>query len=184
MKLYQLHSEINLIFETIELTSDTIFPYIRKKWETVNRRISPFNWTPSTFASGIRRNLVESISPDIQQFIEKLTQLDSKRKIKIGDSFSVLVFEIGYGWKEIAVSGFISPKIVSKINCSPSGKIYTIEFDDGAQFPRYPPADFERRPVEYAIYFPSKIKAETALTFMIMSTPLSWEIIIDPELNT
>jgi hypothetical protein len=168
--------EIALKFKTIELPKDKIAAYAKDYFESygIEKPHQKFISNVKSFSSN---KLIESKeNREIQDFLKALTRLDTKKKIKVGDKFAVLSFEINFAWREIDVSGFIDPKEVADIKLHSDGTINYIKFTDGDRYPRLVQATHNNRPIIQAAYFDDKNKAEKALTYLNMIVPEDWEI--------
>lgn len=180
-----INNEYKLVFETTELEQSQILSYYKERQRLCDR--SPGDnmyFSPGIFSSGIRRSVTESVeNNEVKPFIDRLLSYDTAKTIKVGDYFSALEVEIGFGWKEIDVTGFVEPKQVTKINLSIGGKIKNIEFSDGTVYPRQTPATYSGKPVVYGIYFNTVSEINSALTMLKLSTPNGWDLTIDSSLS-
>ena len=165
---------VPLIFKTLNLKNSQIAEYTKKYFECHN-----IDQPHGKFISNIKRfsKINESTeTKDIAPFINMLQQVDSKKKIKIGDKFAVLEFEIIFAHKEITGRGFITPKEVEEIKLHNDGKINYIKFTDGDRYPRLTHAHYEGKPITYAAYFTNKDHAQQALSAIIMTIPDEWDL--------
>lgn len=177
---------IPLIFTNTDLIESQINPFLRERYKVNPDRITSSYFpqkTQSSIKQFIKPNINESAEHrEISSFITKIQNLDYKRNIKIGDTFSVLEFEIRYIFREIDVSGSTKPKTVSNIIMH-QGKINYIEFDDGDRYPRLPNASYAGKPLVYAAYFKSESESRNALTMLSLAVPGGWDINIDASLS-
>jgi hypothetical protein len=168
--------EIELKFKTIELSNDNIVSYAKNYFESNNIE-APYQKFISNVKLLSNPKLIESTeNAEIQEFLKALTRLDTKKKIKVGDKFAVLAFEIRFAWREIDALGFTEPKEVADIKLHSDGTINYIKFTDGDRYPRLIPATRDNKPIVQAVYFDDKNKAEKALTYLTMIMPDNWEI--------
>ena len=166
--------DVSLIFKTLDLKNSQIEEYTKKYFECYN-----IDQPHGKFISNIKRlsKINESTeTTEIASFINMLHQIDSKKKIKIGDKFAVLEFEIIFAYKEINGRGFVTPKEVEEIKLHSDGKINYIKFTDGDRYPRLTPAHYEGKPVTYAAYFANKNYAQQALSAIILAVPDEWDL--------
>lgn len=167
---------IALTFTTLALQENQINSYAKKYFESHNIQ-KPYQ----KFISNVKRlgtpKLIESKeAEEIHHFIQALANVDSKKKIKIGDTFAVLGFEIIFAWREVGVFGFTEPKQVADIKLHSDGTITYIKFTDGDRYPRLVKATHNNKPIIQAVYFDNKNSAEKALTYLRMITPDNWDI--------
>jgi hypothetical protein len=168
--------EITLTFKTIELSNDNIVSYAKNYFESNNIE-APYQKFISNVKLLSNPKLIESTeNAEIQEFLKALTRLDTKKKIKVGDKFAVLSFEIRFAWREIDALGFTEPKEVADIKLHSDGTINYIKFTDGDRYPRLIQATRNNNPIAQAVYFDDKNKAEKALTYLTMIIPDNWEI--------
>jgi hypothetical protein len=168
--------EIELKFKTIELSNDNIVSYAKNYFESNNIE-APYQKFISNIKLLSNAKLTESKeNAEIQEFIKALERVDSKKKIKVGDKFAVLAFEIRFAWREIDALGFTEPKEVADIKLHSDGTINYIKFTDGDRYPRLIQATHNNKPIVQAVYFDDKNKAEKALTYLTMLIPDNWEI--------
>jgi hypothetical protein len=168
--------EIALKFKTIELSNDNIVSYAKNYFESNNIE-APHQKFISNVKLLSNPKLIESTeNAEIQEFSKALKRLDTKKKIKVGDKFAVLSFEIRFAWREIDVLGFTEPKEVADIKLHSDGTINYIKFTDGDRYPRLIQATRNNNPIVQAVYFDDKNKAEKALTYLTMIIPDNWEI--------
>jgi hypothetical protein len=168
--------EITLTFKTIELSNDNIVSYAKNYFESNNIE-APYQKFISNVKLLSNPKLIESTeNAEIQEFLKALTRLDTKKKIKVGDKFAVLSFEIRFAWREIDALGFTEPKEVADIKLHSDGTINYIKFTDGDRYPRLIQATRNNNPIAQAVYFDDKNKAEKALTYLTMIMPDNWEI--------
>lgn len=166
--------DVPLIFKTLDLKNSQIEEYTKKYFECYN-----IDQPHGKFISNIKRlsKINESTeTKEIASFINMLHQIDSKKKIKIGDKFAVLEFEIIFAYKEINGRGFVTPKEVEEIKLHSDGKINYIKFTDGDRYPRLTPARYEGKPVTYAAYFANKNYAQQALSAITLAVPDEWDL--------
>ena len=176
LKARPIIEDISLKFKTIVLSENQIYNYFK-----IRHKLYQFESLPQRIVSGIKRfshpKIHESVEHnEIQPIIDLLQRVDLPKstKIKVGDYFSVLEFEINFAWKEIDAFGFLKPKEITEINLTPSGQINYIGFLDGDRYPRLTPATFNNRPVTYASYFRNKKLADRALIMISLSIPTGW----------
>ena len=101
------------------------------------------------------------------KFSSNFKSLDKRDlvKIKVGNSISVLYSVIDLDRKEVELGGFINPKKISDINLDRSGKIDTITFEDGSQFPeRNELTNVGGQNITNTIFFPDQATAAAAYT--------------------
>jgi hypothetical protein len=177
-----LVNDVELKFTTISIDGSTVLDYYKRRLQLNEDRIHML-YMPTRFKTSIRYLLDEG-SLDIQQFIDHLSRMDFKKSIKVGDMFCLLEFELLFGFKEILVTGFLSPKVVSKIVMSGPDKINYIEFEDGDRYPRQKPAVVGGKPVSYALYFDNTASAKQALMLAKLSVPPEWSLEIDSSLSS
>ncbi len=169
-------TEIALKFKTIELSNDNIVSYAKNYFESNNIE-APHQKFISNIKLLNNAKLTESKeNGEIQEFLKALARIDTKKKIKVGDKFAVLAFEIRFAWREIDALGFTEPKEVADINLHRDGTINYIKFTDGDRYPRLIQATRNNNPIIQAVYFDDKNKAEKALTYLTMIIPDNWEI--------
>jgi hypothetical protein len=113
---------------------------------------------------------------EILPFINLIGKLDTADKVKVGDQFAVLAFEIIFAWKDINVFGFTSPKQVADVKMNANGKINYILFTDGDRYPRLTPATYNGKPIIQTAYFKQRSSAETALTALMLTLPQDWDL--------
>ena len=165
---------INTVFHTIELSENQIADYSQRFFESYDID-KPY----IKFISNIKRLAKINESKEHQQiesFIQLINSLDSLKKIKVGDLFSVLAFEIVFAWQEINVFGFTEPKEVAEIKLHKDNTIDYIKFTDGGRYPRLTPATYNKKPIVQTAYFDKQHKAEQALTNLLLKVPGEWEI--------
>lgn len=179
-----INREHALVFETVELQQHQLHSYFIERSQKYSDIITG-PYFQSKIAQGFRHLLREDNIEEnsIAPFIDKIQQIDYARKIKVGDLFCILNFELIYGFREIEVNGFTDPKKVSKIVAGTCGKINYIEFEDGDRYPRQIPANYAGRPVVYSIYFKSKDAALTSLSYALLVVPTDWTVTINPSLT-
>lgn len=166
--------ENKLEFKTIDLESSDIEKYTKMYFDRydIDKPHGKFITNIKSFS----RMTESKENKEIEQFIQHLKKIDSKKNIKVGDKFSVLEFEIIFAWKEINGRGFTSPKEVSDVKRHQDGTINYIKFTDGDRYPRLTPARYEGKPISYASYFDRKNEAEKALTSLILIVPDDWDL--------
>jgi len=164
---------IKLKFNTISLTESEIYQYLKKKHTICN-----IESLPQKMVSSIKRMNESTEQNEITPFIDLLQRADfpQNTKIRVGDNFAVLDFELMIAWKEIIVSGFTIPKRIVDIKNHTNGSINYITFDDGDRYPRLAPAVYNGKPISQAIYFKKQQDAESTLTMAMMAVPHGWEI--------
>jgi len=113
---------------------------------------------------------------EIQPFIEAINRVDSKKTIKVGDTFTVLSFHIMYFHREIEVTGHTTPAKVTKISLHKDGTIAYLAFDNGEQYPRCNKVTIKKGPIEQAAYFDTEQEAEHALSMLRLILPDGWEL--------
>jgi hypothetical protein len=160
----------DLIFNTTTINENQIYDYFKSKYKNYGSESFP-----QRMVSGIRKINETREHADIKPFIDKLTQIDYPKKIKVGDKLAIIDFEFVFAWKEIEVRGFTVPKTITKIVHSDE-KINYVEFEDGDRYPRQTPATYSGRPMEYAAYFKKSGSAERALTMMSLMLPDEWNM--------
>lgn len=171
-----------LVFETQVVSPKDIRDYLVTRAVINQDRISG-GYFQSKIANGFKIRIHESVEAEILPFIERIKASDYVRKIKVGDMFSVLEFELVYSWKEIYVSGVIEPQKVADIKIHSSGKINYIQFENGDRYPRQTPAICNGKPVTYAIYYQSANQAQQDLSMLSLAVPDSWTLEIDDSIT-
>jgi hypothetical protein len=169
-----INESVPLKFHTIELQEDQIKDYVIRYIE--ENKIDTYT---SRFIINIMRStdkrLYETTEfQDIQTFVTAINRIDSKKKIKVGDKFSVLFFDIITLWKEIHALGFIKPKEVTEIQLHKDGSINFIRFSDGSRYPRLNMAVYDGKQIEQSAYFVNDNGASEALTMLILALPDGW----------
>ena len=169
-------NESKLVFNSVELSENQIKNYAKKYFEayTIDRPFGKFVSNIKKFGSTKLNESKEMAS--IEPFIHGIHQVDSKRTVKAGDTFSVLSFDILFAWQEIEVSGFTTPKQVANVKMHSNGTINYVEFTDGDRFPRLTPATYSGKPVVQTAYFDDKNSAEQALTMLLLKVPNTWTV--------
>ena len=114
---------------------------------------------------------------EIKPLIDAIPKLSTVTGISIGDNLSVLVLEIMFAYQEISVLANTVPKEVTDIKMFATGEINYILFTDGTRYPEISPATYGGKPVEHAMYFNTQDEANSALEFIILKMPSTWEII-------
>jgi hypothetical protein len=175
--------EYLLNFKTKSLEGNQLSSYARQFFEAYNIE-SPI----LKFVANIKRfehsRLAESAeAQSIKPFIDTVQRADAVKKIKVGDQFAVLAFEINFAWKEIQAFGFLEPKQVSEIKLHQDGTINFIKFTDGDRYPRLTPAEYNNKPIIQTAYFNDRNSAESALTMLLMLVPADWNIELDKNLE-
>ena len=163
-------------FNTSEIDEGELYSYYKKKYELYESKKFPHR----IISSIKHKNITETDSHgEIGHFINTIEKIDFTNKIKVGDQFAVLDFEINFAWKEITGRGFTKTKRITKISSS-RGKINYVEFDDGDRYPRLNKQIFNNngklRPLEYAAYFKTTKDAEHALMLLELTVPNNWSI--------
>jgi hypothetical protein len=172
-------NSIIIKFNTISLAETQLQNYAIKYFECYN-----IEQSHSKFISNVKRlastKLTESEEySEIQPFIDAIHRVDVSKKIKVGDMFAVLNFEINFAWKEIIGTGFITPKEVANIKLRGNGSINYIQFTDGDRYPRLNPATFNGKPIMQSAYFVNENDAEKALTMLSIAVPNEWTLDLD-----
>jgi hypothetical protein len=167
---------IDAVFHTIELSENEISDYTQRFFESYD-----IDRPYIKFISNIKRLAKEQINESkeheqIESFVQLINSLDSLKKIKVGDLFSVLAFEIVFAWQEINVFGFTEPKEVAEIKLHKDNTINYIKFTDGGRYPRLTPATYNKKPIVQTAYFDKQSKAEQALTNLLLKVPGEWKV--------
>lgn len=180
-----INNEVNLVFHIESAKNTQLKEYFIARSKIYNFNENQYTYFPSKAANNFRGpsriNLSETQEyQEIESFIQSILQLDYKNKIKKGDTFSVLSFEIMFAYREILLSGFTRPKTVVDIKLKPDNTINYILFDDGDRYPRQSPiVDDQNKPVSYSAYFKDAGEATQALTMLSLQVPNNWELIKD-----
>lgn len=169
-----------LQFVTKELQVYQLLIYYQNHCE-VNEDIITGSYFPGKMVSSQRQRRRED-NNEIATFVDLLNNIDSNRTIKVGDLFSVISYELVFGYKEILVYGWLNPKLVENIHMGEDERISYVELNNGDRWPRHTEATFSGKPVMHSIYFDSKESAESALMLSKLAVPNEWEMIIDEEL--
>lgn len=181
MRAYEIiREEIALNFESVDIELGQIHRYLIER-SRLHSDIITGPYFQSKIANGFRR--IDESESSIKSFIDAIQSTDYAKKIRIGDLFTVINFELNYGFKEIYVDGFLNPKEVASVKRNNDGSVVYIEFTDGDRYPRQTPAVYSGRPVVYSIYFKSQHKAKEALTYSLMVVPNDWNVLVDPALS-
>lgn len=169
-------TEAEFRFATVQLDQYTLSEYCQQKRKSHTYLALDDRYMPGQMSLGIRYYTAESAEhSEIQSFIDRIINSDYPNKIRIGDKFAVLTFDINFASREIHMAGFTVPKTIVKIVVERNGDIGWIEFDDGDYYPRQTPAVYQGRPVGYAAYFKSEHAADQMLTMMSLMVPDGWE---------
>ena len=172
----QLGEGISLKFNNVELNEKQVTPYTKLYFEAHNIE-RPHGKFINNIRSLKKRKLNESAEhAEIQPFVELIKKLDTHGKVKIGDFFAVLSFEINFAWKEIDSHGFMSPKEITDIKMNENGNINYITFSDGDRYPRLPLASFNNKPITHPAYFNDEKSAKSALTMLRLQLPDEWDL--------
>lgn len=172
----QLGEGISLKFDNVELNEKQVTPYTKLYFEAHNIE-RPHGKFINNIRSLKKRKLTESAEhAEIQPFVELIKKLDTHGKVKIGDFFAVLSFEINFAWKEIDSHGFMSPKEITDIKMNENGNINYITFSDGDRYPRLPLASFNNKPITHPAYFNDEKSAKAALTMLRLQLPDEWDL--------
>jgi len=162
------------------LEENQLFQYLQQKDRTLREVGSNLLRRPGRFSD--YKHLHENKEYNtIKQYMSKLSDigLKSNKKISIGDKLAVLYFDVIFGFKEIIMHGFSTPKQIKNIVMNKNSTIQIVQFVDGDQFPRAPLAQFNGRPLDYSVFFTSKELADQATTMAALSSPAGWEFIVD-----
>lgn len=180
-ELFTKNPKSKLIFKTVDIKEHQIYSYFKEKYKLYDSEKFPQRMISST------RKLKEShqSSSDIRHFIDKLnsTGLNKNSEISVGDTLSVLDFEINFAWKEIYVRGFTTPRTIVKISKNNDGTINYIKFDNGDRFPQLTPVVYQGKPVDYAVYFNAETEAKKNLSMLALSVPQDWNFDISELQN-
>jgi hypothetical protein len=167
---------VDLKFHTVELTESQIPAYAKRYFECYNIEAPHIK-----FISNVKRfsnpKLTESDEiTDIKPFVDAVRELNSNKKIKVGDKFAVLAFDLVYVYKEINGFGFTNPKEVADIKLHSDGSINYVKFTDGDRYPRISPATYGGKPITHPAYFDSGRSAESALSALALQVPKDWSL--------
>ncbi|CAB4852717.1 MAG: hypothetical protein F2772_11245 [Actinobacteria bacterium] len=172
-ELYETTKGNTLSFSTRGISEGQIYSYFKKKYSLYESEKFP-----QRMVSSIKHLDETDNHNEISQFIHRVETFNHSGKVKVGDFFAVLDFEVNFAWKEIEGRGFTKAKRISKIS-STGDKINYVEFEDGDRYPRLAKATYsagdKQRPMEYAAYFTKTNNAEQALTMLALIVPESWE---------
>lgn len=159
-------------FRTVEVTKGQIHEYYLKKYLSFESEKFP-----QRMISSITHLNEENEHEDIKHFIDKISDLDLRGKINVGDSLAVLDFDVNFAWQEITGRGFTSVKKVTKVSTHPDGSVNYVMFEDGTRYPRQTKAVYgpTKRPLDYSAYFKDSSAAEQALLVLQLVVPDSWE---------
>jgi hypothetical protein len=165
---------VNLVFNSIELSESSISTYAKHYYSAHQIEQSHVKFTSNVKLLGKNKLAESKENSEIKSFIDAINQLDTVKKIKIGDKFSVLAFEIRFAWREIDAMGFIESKTVSDINLNDNGTINYVMFTDGDRYPRHVQATYNNKLVIHTAYFNNSQEAKKALTFLVLNVPDNW----------
>ena len=167
---------IDIKFFTIDLTDKEIIEYSQDFFEVYNVD-KPYLKFVSNIKRSVKNKVIESTEHNqIKPFIQMINSLDSLKKIKVGDQFAVLAFEIVFAWKEINGFGFTDTNEVAEIKLNSNNTIDYIKFTDGDRYPRLTPATYNNKPIVQTAYFDNKDKAKQALVSLLLKVPSDWDI--------
>jgi len=167
---------IPLKFNTIDLKSrEDVRKYVIEYFETYN-----INKHHIKFRSNVEYTLNESSDEyqEIQPFIQTIARVDSKKTVQVGDTFSVLGFEIRFAWREIDAFGFVHPHRVIDVvmDHDDNSTINYIKFANGDRYPRMVQATYNGKPIVYSAYFENEHDAGKALTLLTLQVPSEWDM--------
>lgn len=176
-----VNESVPLKFHTIKLTKENITGYSISVFEAYN--INKHNQTYKSLLYGMlnnRRPLVESMEKsNIDHLTNTIDRLNSKKEIKVGDMFSVLLFIINPIYEHVEVLGFTKPKEVKEIKRRNDGTIDFIRFTDMDRYPRAPIAAVGKHHAQHPAYFNSEQEADNALLMLKLTLPETWEMDLD-----
>jgi hypothetical protein len=176
--------ETPLNFRTITLNKNQLSSYAKQFFEAYNIESPTLKFVSNLKRSDNPRLAESAEAQSIKPFIDSIQRADAVKKIKVGDQFAVLAFEINFAWREIQAFGFLEPKQVSEIKLHQDGTINYIKFTDGDRYPRLPPAEYNNKPIIQTAYFKDRNSAESALTMLMMTVPADWNIDLDKNLES
>ena len=129
--------------------------------------------------NGLSTNIFESGAfNEIDHIIRLMHDFDMPEgtDIHVGDKLSVIEFEIMVAWRQIAVSGFITPKEIVKVDTKSDGKIKRVYFSDGDSYPRTNKMSFKGRPTDYSVFFTDPELAKSAIGTIKIALPDNWAL--------
>ena len=165
-----------LQFHTVNLENVNVEKYAKHFFESYGID-KPYQKFITNIKSLHKSRVLESDEHSaIQSFIKAILEVDTTSSVQPGDMFAVLLFEINFAWKEINALGFTEPKEVAEVKMHSDGTINYIKFTDGDRYPRANPATYNNKPILQSAYFDNKADAESALSYLMLKVPSSWDI--------
>lgn len=184
-------NRIPLKFVTESITAANLKSYINKKFESYgewyNIDKNPFypNHCYNSFVFGrSKQYLKESDRADIKKLLNYLKGQDYNGTVAVGDKFCVLLFDVMSLAQNIAVAGFIIPKIITEIKLNKNGLINYITFDDGDRYPRLTMGQFKNEALQLATYHSTNVEAKNTLSHLHLICPSDWDISVEDFLKS
>lgn len=165
-----------LQFHTVKLENVNVEKYAKHFFELYGIDKPYQKFITNIKSLGKSKVLESNEHSAIQPFIKAISEVDTTSSIQPGDMFAVLSFEINFAWKEINALGFTEPKEVAEVKMHSDGTINYIKFTDGDRYPRANPATYNNKPILQSAYFDNKADAESALSYLMLKVPSTWDI--------